>query len=79
MTAKPIPFLRHDASITRLYVDNVLIREKEGTDLPQLITGSGRILAQHGEVQIESAEMFDGETARVDNETKANPPRELRL
>lgn len=81
MTDTPLPFFINDASIQCLYLDNVVLREKNSADATttRAITGKGRIDHTHGDIHIESTEALEKETLRVREETKAAPTKELRL
>jgi hypothetical protein len=79
MTDKPLPFFLHEASIVRLIIDGVVIREKTGADAAIPITGGGTVLNTHGEFIIEGEQELIDEKKRVDENVKANPPKEQRL
>ncbi|MDR2430096.1 MAG: hypothetical protein LBD14_04265 [Puniceicoccales bacterium] len=81
MADTPLPFFINDASIQRLFLDNVVVREKTAANATstQPISGKGRIGHTHGEIHVESTDELEQETLRVLNENKAAPTKELRL
>ncbi|MDR3269328.1 MAG: hypothetical protein LBT83_09715, partial [Tannerella sp.] len=79
MTDTPLTFFHHDGSIARLFIDGVVIREKTGADKAIPMTGTGTVLQKHGEYIIEGGQELIDEAKKVNDDLKANPPKELRL
>jgi hypothetical protein len=79
MTDKPLPFFEQSANIFRLIIDGVIIREKGGELKALPVTGKGNIVHQHGDYIIEDSYDLLKETERIDQQMKANPPKERRL
>ena len=79
MSDKPLVFFNNEASIVRLMVDGVVVREKTGADKAVTFVGAGTTLKKHGEFFTEGEQEWLDERKRVDEENKINPPKEQRL
>jgi hypothetical protein len=75
-TDTPLPLIQNDESIFRLYMNNVMVREKTGTDKAVPMKGEGKIENKHGEIFIESGQDFEEHNKKVDENFKNNPPKE---
>ncbi|MDR1479758.1 MAG: hypothetical protein LBJ00_12565 [Planctomycetaceae bacterium] len=78
MTDNPLTFLHNDASILRLTVDGVVIREK---DAEKSITtkGIGRVLNRNGDIVTYGEKELQEEINHADEELRTNPQKQLTL
>jgi hypothetical protein len=74
----PLTLLHNESSILQLFIDGVVIREKDAaTAVPT--SGDGRVLHQHGAfIILDDQEVMD-ETRRVEEEVRANPRKGFTL
>jgi hypothetical protein len=79
MTDKPLTFLRNEGSVARLFLDNIVLREKTGERNAIPLAGNGVILKKHGEIFVESEQTLREEARRVDAEVKVRPRKEPTL
>jgi hypothetical protein len=71
-TDKPLTFLRNEASILQLFVDDVVIREQDAA-LAAPIDGDGRVVHRQGDFIIQDDKEVSGETARAKEAVRTNP------
>ncbi|MDR1169419.1 MAG: hypothetical protein LBK97_01125, partial [Prevotellaceae bacterium] len=74
----PLTLLHSESSILQLFIDGVVIREKDAAKAVPT-SGDGRVLHQHGEfIILDDKEVMD-ETERVEEEVRANPRKGFTL
>ncbi|MDR2704831.1 MAG: hypothetical protein LBC02_03540 [Planctomycetaceae bacterium] len=78
MTDIPLIFFYNDASILQLFIDGVVIREKEvEKSIPT--KGNGRVLHRHGDIVTYGEQELNEETNRANDEIRTNPQKLLLL
>jgi hypothetical protein len=75
MTDVPLTFFLHEGSIVRLFVDGVVIREKNNKEKAP-VSGAGTILKQYGEFVLESEQELIDQAEKVNRDIHANPLKE---
>jgi hypothetical protein len=74
----PLTLLHSESSILQLFIDGVVIREKDAAKAVPT-SGDGRVLHQHGEFIILDDQEVTKETKRVEEEVQANPRKGFTL
>jgi hypothetical protein len=78
MTDTPLTFMHNESSILQLFIDGVVIREKDA-DKAVPTSGDGRVLHRYGEFVIQGEQEVNDESKRNAEETLANPRKGFTL
>jgi hypothetical protein len=78
MTDTPLTFMHNEASIVQLFIDGVVIREKDAAKAVAT-SGDGRVLHRYGEFVIHGEQEVIDETKRNAEEAIANPRKGITL
>jgi hypothetical protein len=77
-TDTPLTLLHNESSIIQLFIDGVVVREKGSAEATPT-NGDGRVLNCHGEFVVQNQPEVTDETRRNEEETRANPRKEIVL
>ncbi|MDR0814616.1 MAG: hypothetical protein LBN37_02565 [Bacteroidales bacterium] len=78
MTNTPLTFMHNDATILHLFIDGVVISEKN-TDLYVPVIGDGRTLHRHGEFTLLGNQEVTDEIERAKDEVRTKPKQGMVL